>query len=186
LIGLYENFPEVHHGTARFSCAVPTQDIQIILLQFLQNLNRNKESISLPEFIRQGIRVELEVGVADGLAFDYLNEESLERCLNAVSKNALPVLDLFFVVRYYVVDGAKRKPLKFDYYIVRFLFREGEVEMLVHHERGPRHLAVEELVRFLYSKINHELKTKKMNLLSIISIQTVGSGELANDDLFNS
>jgi len=185
LIGFYENFPEVHHGTTRFSCAVPIQDIQTILLRFLQSLNGNKESISLPEFIQHGIRVELEVGVADGLAFDFLNEESLERCLNAVSKNALHVLDLFFVVRYYVVDGVKRKPLKFDYYIVRFLFGEGEVEMLVHHERGPRHLAVEELVKFLYNRINHVLKTKKMNLLSIISIQTVGSGELADDDLFN-
>jgi len=185
LIGLYEIFPEVHHGTAHFSNAIPNPDLQRILFQFLQRVNEKKESISLPEFIRHKIRVELEVGVADGLTFDYFDKESLKRCLDAISKNALPVLDLFFVVRYYVHDGAKRKPLKFDYYIVRFLFREDEVEMLVHHERGPRHLAVEELIKFHLNRINRELKAKKMSPLKIISIQTVGSGEFANDELFN-
>jgi hypothetical protein len=151
------------------------------MLQFLNRLNEKKESLSLPEFTRHKIRVELEVGVADGLAFEYFNEESLERCLNAILKNALSVLDLFFVVRYYVHDGVKRKPLKFDYYIVRFLFKEKEIEMLVHHERGPRHLAVDELIRFYFNRINRELKAKKMSTLEQISIQTVGSGEFAED-----
>jgi hypothetical protein len=172
LIGLYENFPEVRHGFAFFSSAVPTQDLQRMLLQFLQRLNENKESLSLAEFIRHKIRVELGVGVADGLVFDYLNKEGMERCLNEVSKAALPVLDLFFVVRYYVHDGIKRKPLKFDYFIVRFLFRENEVEILVHHERGPRRLAIEELIKFPFSRINRELKAKKMTPLKQISIRT--------------
>jgi hypothetical protein len=173
LIGLYENFPEVHHGTAHFSIAIPAQDLQRMLLQFLQRLNENKESISLAEFTRHKIRVELEVGVADGLAFDYFTEEILERCLDAVSKTALPVLDLFYVVRYYVPDGAKRKPLKFDYHFVRFLFRENEVEMLVHHERGPRRLAVEELIKFHLNRVNRELKAGGMSPLKPIFIRTV-------------
>jgi hypothetical protein len=173
LIGLYENFPDVRHGIARFSCAVPIQDLQKILLQFLQRLNEKKESINLAEFARHRIRVELDVGVADGLAFDYFNEESLERCLNVISKTALPVLDLLFVVRYYVSDGTKQKPLKFDYYIVRFLFGENEIEVLVHHERGPRHLAVEELIKFNYNRINRSLKASKMTPLKQIFIRTV-------------
>jgi hypothetical protein len=182
LIGFYENFPEVHHGTVHFSCEVPTQDLQKILLQFLLRVNEKKESLSLPEFTRHKIRVELEVGVADGLAFDYFNKENLERCLNAVSKNALSGLDLFFVVRYYVHDGAKRKPLKFDYYIVRFSFGEKEIEMLVHHERGPRRLAVDELIKFFFNRINRELKAKKMSTMKQISIQTVGSGEFTDEE----
>jgi hypothetical protein len=173
LIGLYENFPEVHHGIAHFSTAVPTQDLQRTLLQFLQRLNENRETIGLAEFVRHKIRVELEVGVADGLAFDYFNEEILERCLNAISKTALPVLDLFYVVRYYVPNGAKRKPLKFDYHFVRFLFREHEVEMLVHHERGPRRLAVEELIKFHFSRVNRELKAREMSPLKLIFVRTV-------------
>ena len=185
MIGLYENFPDIRHGFAHFSNAVPIPDLQRILLQFLQRVNENKESVSLAEFTRHKIRVELEVGVADGLAFDYFDKESLKRCLDATSKNALPVLDLFYVVRYYVPDRAKRKPLKFDYYIVRFLFREDEVEMLVHHERGPRHLAVEELIKFHLNRINRELKAKKLSPLKPISIQTVGSGEFANEELFD-
>jgi hypothetical protein len=149
LIGLYENFPDVHHGIAHFLGTVPTQDLQRTLLQFLRKLNEKNENLSL----------------ADGLTFDYLNEENYKHCLNEISKNVLPALDLFIVVRYYVPDGAKRKPLKFDYYLVRILFREQEHEILVHHEKGPRHLAVEELIDFYFNRINRELKAQKLNPL---------------------
>ena len=173
MIGLYENFPDVHHGIAHYSSTVPTQDLQRTLLQFLRRLNEKKENLSLAEFIRHKVRVELDVGIADGLAFDYLNKENFKRCLNEISKNALPALDLFIVVRYYVPDGAKRKPLKFDYFLVRILFREQEVEMLVHHERGPRHLAVEELIEFHFNRINRELKAQGMNPLEHVLTRAV-------------
>jgi hypothetical protein len=165
LIGLYENFPDVHHGTAQFLSTVPTQDLQRTLLQFLRRLNEKRENLSLAEFVRHKVRVELDVGVADGLTFDYLNEENFERCLNEISKNVLPALDFFIAVRYYVPDGAKRKPLKFDYYLVRILFREQELEMLVHHEKGPRHLAVEELIDLYFNRINRELKAQGLKPL---------------------
>jgi hypothetical protein len=165
LIGLYENFPDVHHGIAHFLSKVPTQDLQRTLLQFLRKLNEKRENLSIAAFVRHKVRVKLDVGIADGLTFDYLNEENFDRCLNEISKNVLPALDLFNVVRYYVPDGAKRKPLKFDYYLVRILFREQELEMLVHHEKGPRHLAVEELIDFYFYRINRELKAQRLNPL---------------------
>jgi hypothetical protein len=165
LFGLYEDFPDVHHGVAHFQCAAPTQDLQRMLLQFLRRLNEKRENPSLAEFTKHKVRVEFDVGVADGSSFDYLDKANLERCLSEVSKSALPVLDLFVVVRYYVPDGAKRKPLKFDYYLVRTLFREKEFEMLVHHEKGPRHLAVEELVELFFNRINRELKAQGFSAL---------------------
>ncbi len=173
MFGLYENFPDVHHGVARFLYAVPTQDLQRILLQFLLMLNEKRESPSLAEFVRHKVRVEFDVGVAEGMSFGYLDEEYLGRCLSEVSKSALPVLDVFVVVRYYVPDGAKQKPLKFDYYLVRIMFGEKEFDMIVHHEKGPRHLAVEELVELFFNRINRELKAQGLSALKKGPVRTV-------------
>jgi len=173
LIGLYENFPEVHHGIAHFINKTSTQDLQKTFLHCLRRLNEKRESPSLAEFIRHKVKVEFDIGIADGMSFEYLDEKGLERCVNEVSNAALQVLDLYVVARYYVPDGEKRKPLKFDYFLVRILFSEQELEMLVHHEKGPMHLAVEELIELFFTRINRELKNQGFNPLERGLMRTV-------------
>lgn len=168
-----------------FSCSIEAQELQKIVLQFLQRFNVNEEKVSLIEFTWRKTQVMLEIGVADGLTFNYLNREVLEDCLKVISKSALSILDLLFVVRYYIIKDAERKPLKFDYYLVRFTFGENEIKMFVHHEKGPRHLPVDELMKFLYTKINCELRSKNIDPMTLVSIQTVGTDELAEYRLFN-
>ncbi|MBS7615553.1 hypothetical protein KEJ18_07510 [Candidatus Bathyarchaeota archaeon] len=185
MIGIYDNFPETQHGAVIFSCKTQIQELKKTLLIFLQELNEQIEHLELPEFVKQNIHAKMDVGVADGLTFDYFDSECLKHCLREVSNNALSTLDLFFIVRYYIINGVKRKPLKFDYYITRFLFRENTVELLVYHDKGPRHLAVEEMVKFLFNNINHKLLSKQMSPLILISIRTVGSNELSGDDWLN-
>ena len=173
MIGLYENFPDIHHGVARFLYTASTQDLQRTLLQFLGELNEKKEKPNLSEFGKNRVKVEFDVGVAEGVSFTYLDDENEERCLNEVSRSALPVLDAFVVVRYYIPDVGKRKPLKFDYYLVRIVFGEKEFDMIVHHEKGPRHLAVEELVELFFTKISRGLKAQGLGALEKGLIRTV-------------
>ncbi len=185
MIGIYDNFPDVHHGAVIFSCKIQTQELQKTLLVFLQELNEQIKPLEIPEIIKQNIHVKMDVGIADGLTFNYFDLKCLKHCLREISNNVLPTLDLFFVVRYYIISGVNRRPLKFDYYILRFLFKENAVELLVYHDKGPRHLAVEELVKFLFNSINHELRSKQMSPLSLVSIRTVGSNELGGDNWLN-
>ncbi|MBS7657273.1 hypothetical protein KEJ33_05050 [Candidatus Bathyarchaeota archaeon] len=182
MIGVYDNFPAIRHGAVIFSCKSETLELQKTILFLLQSLNEQNEPLKLPEFAKKNIHVKMDVGVADGITFNYFDLECLKCCLKEVSNNALHTLDLFFIIRYYLINGAKSRPLKFDYYIIRFLFRENTVELLVYHDKGPRHLAVEEMIKFLFNKINHELQSKQMSPLILVSIRTVGSDELGGDD----
>ena len=173
LLGTYDDFPQIHHGTAQFANSVPTTDLQRVILNCLQKLNENPDGLILQELSKQHIRVEMEAGVADGLTFSSLDRNVLSQCLSAVSESGFKMLDFFLVVRYYRVEAAAKMPLKFDYYIMRFIFREEEVEMLVHHERGTRRLAVKELMAFQIHRINRELKATGNAPLKMIGVRAI-------------
>lgn len=169
MLGTYDDFPQIHHGTARFSYSVKTIELQRAILNCLLELNENTEGLTIPELARQNMKVEMEAGVADGLTFNFLNRDVHKQCLKAASESGFKTLDFFLAVRYYRIEDAAKKPLKFDYYIMRFMFEEKEVEMCVHHERGTRRLAVKEFMSFQVYRINNELKaTRKVPIKTIV------------------
>ena len=99
-------------------------------------LNASKGGPSLPEFSRNNIKVELETGIANGLAFDYIEDEVLDRVVKQASQQAFSMLDFFCVARYYLVDEKSLRALRFDYYMLRFRFGEREMELRVYHEKS--------------------------------------------------
>jgi hypothetical protein len=173
LLGTYDDFPQIHHGTARFSYSVSTIELQRAILNCLLGLNENTDGLDLPELTKQNIRVEMEAGVADGLTFSSLDRDILSQCLMLASRSGFKTLDFFLVVRYYHVEATAKTPLKFDYYIVRFIFGQEELEILVHHERGTRRLAVKEFIAFQIHRINHVLKATKKARLRMIDVRAV-------------
>ena len=75
-------------------------------------------------------------------------------------------MDIFCAIRYYKkVQDEKKRPLRFDYYMLRFLFNKNTVEMLVLHERGPRYVSPEEIITFLANKINEAFSKKVLKSL---------------------
>ena len=173
MLGIYEHFPDIYHGSALFSSSAPSIEIEKILLTVLHRLNQNRENLSLPGFVWNGIDVEVNVGIADDLTFSYIDEEILHLCLRTLSETVFSTLDFLFIVKYYVPENGNRKPLRFDYYIVRFTFRTGEVEILVYHEKGTRRLAVEDLIMFIMEEVNRELKKRKKSSLKKIHLRAV-------------
>jgi len=157
LFGVYENFPEMHHGVVRFSHKNPTKELQKVLIQCLCQLNQQEEELDIPESSRHNVNIKMDFGIADGLTFNYLNKEVLQHCQAISSQQTFPALDFLCIIRYYAKEKGKRSPLRFDYHMLRFLFRESEVELQVFHEKGTRRLSTEDLVTFLAEKINRAL-----------------------------
>ncbi|MCS7119860.1 MAG: hypothetical protein RMJ07_04965 [Nitrososphaerota archaeon] len=135
------------------------------MVNALHTLNKSERGPSLPEFMDHMIQIIVEFGVADEITFEYIDREVLNRCLEAIEKEEVRVLDFLCIVRYYNLRGGKRLPLRFDYYIVRFVFEDREMQILVYHERGTRRLAIEDLLEFVVQAVNVELERMEMKPL---------------------
>ncbi len=104
-----------------------------------------------------GGTVVFEFGLADTDCFCYLNAEENERLKKAIEAEPLPVMDWFVGIRYYRNSGGKKSPLKFDYYVLRMGFNpKGAMAMSVSHERGPRYLSPEDLLKFVFHRLNQD------------------------------
>lgn len=120
------------------------------------------------------IEVSFEVGVAEDVEFNYLDKEELDRFQKGIVEKELPILDLFCVVRYHVVnDIKKRVPLKFDYHLLRFTFQKNSMELRICHERGTRRVPLEDLITFITKRINEELSKKQLKPLNLEYLRTL-------------
>lgn len=156
-LGVYSGFPENIHYLTEYKVFSSTRQLQHKLLKFLGDINRRElvfEQISIPT-IPDGVVI-FEFGVAEDAGFNYLNEEEVKRALELVENGHVGKLDFFCSIRYYKNTGGKRGALKFDYYMLRAVFRKGAIEMRVFHERGPRYLSPEDLVGFIVDSLNRE------------------------------
>jgi len=167
LFGTYEYFPEIYHGVANFSYTTPTKKLQRILIELLYQINQRKGGLNFPEFTRQNIKVELEIGIADGLTFNYLDREVLKQYQEKYSRKVFPKLDFLCIARYYVTKKKHQSSLRFDYYMLRFLFNKKKATLRVYHEKGTRRLPIGDLIRFLMEKINQELSREKSSPIQI-------------------
>ena len=161
LLGHYENFPTVIHNVSRFTHQSTEKKLQKTILHVFHRLNQEKYDLNaLSPFFSAKCEVSFEFGAAEGVVFNYLDEEELKRFQESITKEALPTLDFFCVVRYHALKEGRRVPLKFDYYLLRFVFQGNGVEMQISHERGTRRVSLEDLSNFIIEQINKELPQK--------------------------
>lgn len=165
MFGIYDFFPENLHGIARFSYHASIRKLQGILIYTLHQLNQCTENPL--DFAHFNMELILEFGIADGITFNYLDRQMLKHCLERFRGQTFSTLDFFCVARYHIAEGEKRKPLRFDYYILRFLFYEKEIELQVFHEKGTQRLSIEDLIMLLMKNINQELRKRNLNPLNM-------------------
>jgi hypothetical protein len=170
LFGVYKNFPENYHGIAHFTCKSPTEILQKIFFSSLFKINVGKGNLRFLKH-RFGMKIIMEIGIADGITFEYITEELAEKL--SKKKKIFTVLDFLCIVRYYVMKAGKKKPLRFDYYILRSLFNEGSVELQVFHEKGVQHISIEDLIMFFIKNINKELKKNKFKQLKMVNLHAL-------------
>ena len=155
MLGFYENFPVNIHRTESFTSSLSSKKLQQRLIQVLHKINRETfsfEEIAYPT-VPEGTII-FETGLAEAKSFNYIDKEETKRVLTALRKETFRSMDFFCAVRYYKGTGEKKKPLKFDYYMMRTIFGEKTMEVQVFHERGPRYISPEDIVKFLVNEIN--------------------------------
>jgi hypothetical protein len=164
LLGRYENFPENVHGVTRFETQNPTKENQKAILAAFYRLNAETFGLGdVTPYLKQDYEVGFEFGVAEGIEFNFLESNELNRCLENVNETETEVLDFFFAVRYHCVrNGGRHVPLKFDYCVMRCLFYEGGLEIRIRHEKGPQRVPLDELTGFLVKQVNVELSHRML------------------------
>lgn len=175
MLGQYEKFPQIVHGIGTFAYKFPVVALQQAVLQTFRRLNKETYDYSdITHFPSLQCKVSFEVGIAEDIAFNFLDDEELERCQKSIEKDALPFLDFFCVARYHVLKAnGKRIPLKFDHYFLRFVFYQRDLELRIVHERGTQHIYLEDLVNFTIRQINNELTERKLETLSKRYLRTL-------------
>lgn len=163
--GIYDNFPTEVHRT--IFCEVPKSNIRVqeSLLQLFQALNQETfrlKDVAYPSISR--CTVIFDFGIAKATNFYYLSREETEKFLKVARKRKFPVIDFFCVVRYYRKEKNLRTPLNFDYYILRFRFDKGPMVIQVFHEKGPRHVSPQEIIKFFINQINKTLTDESLTL----------------------
>jgi hypothetical protein len=175
LLGHYEKFPEPIHGIALFEHQGSVKSIQRAVLYAFQRLNHEVFDLSsVTPYLKQKCEVNFEFGVADGFAFNFLDERELEQCLKHISEEELRILDFFFVIRYHATSKRdKRVPLRFDYHLLRFKFQKDRLEMQVRHEKGTRRIPIDDLTKFIAERLNVELSRRMQNSLVLVHFEKV-------------
>jgi hypothetical protein len=169
-LGLYEKFPANIHRIDSFNSTLSSKQLQQKLIQVFHKVNQNEftfEEVANPT-VPQGTII-FEFGIAESGDFNFIDNEELKKTTKFLTKETLPSIDFFCSIRYYRGSGEKRSPLKFDYYMLRTVFRKDFFEVQIFHERGPRYISPEELTMFIFRKINDLSTNKKKNFLKKVS-----------------
>jgi hypothetical protein len=169
MLGRYENFPENIHVTMSFTTRFTDQKLQRKIMATSREINRKSfsfEEIGIP--IMHGCTLNFEVGIAEGKSFNYINDEETKRVLSVLKKQSFRVMDFFVAVRYHKAEDQKKTPLRFDYYMVRFVFSGNNyVELQVFHERGPRHIAPADVIDLISREVNGASTRKILNKVQL-------------------
>lgn len=175
-LGTLFEFPKPLHARASLSFDVSPVSLQKALFRSLGSLEgflvaRDVTVADRGGYLPGAFRV--LVGVGDGDGFDVLDDEEEERVMSRIeSRGAFDALDLSFHLRYRIERSPGSK-VRQDRYLVRLVFRPGNVEVLLHHVKGLRRVEGDELVDLIISHLNSELEKQRFSLVKIDSFASV-------------
>jgi len=155
MLGFYNNFPTNVHKTVRFVTSISEKTLEKGLTETFYKLNNGTfslEEVAIPSIPE--CTVIFELGVAEGDDFNYLDEEEKNRLLKVIEKKPFSTMDFLCVIRYYKLRNGIRRPLKFDYYMLRFSFNKKTTQIRVFHEKGLMYVSHKDLPYFIADKIN--------------------------------
>jgi hypothetical protein len=172
LLGFYEDFPAFSHAKADFTCLTSTRILQGTIAATAYILNSLEYDLNAITRTKISCKIGFEFGIAEDSSFNYLDLEEIERFRKTLSKKEIiSYTDFLCIVKYHMTNGGKRQPLKFDNYMLRFIFQKPKVQLRVFHEKGTQRLSIEELIEFLTKQVNaqlEEIEAKPLRLNSLI------------------
>jgi hypothetical protein len=154
-LGIFDNFPPNIQYVQSFTSNIPSRQLQQSLIQVFFEVNNKKfsfEEVGHPTI--PGCQIIFEFGLADADCFNYIDDEELKKAMDLLANQILENMDFFCVVRYYKGEGLERRPLKFDYYLIRTVYNRSVFEIQVYHKKGLRYFPPEDLSLFIFNKLN--------------------------------
>ena len=112
-----------------------------------------------------------EFGIADGDTFNFFDAHELRKIQKVLEETPLDLIDFYCAIRYHITEpSGKRRPLKFDYKILRFTFNDKDMKLAAYHERGNQHIPIEDLVEFFQKQINKRLVQTRHRTIKLIRL----------------
>jgi hypothetical protein len=155
-LGEFAHFPTTVHGIGRIAFRCRASEIKQAIVETMRELDGRQQFVPLSISGLQGEvdgRMGFEVGAANGVVFERLDEAAASALREYVSKNEdLRVLDFMLIVTYHYHGVKRQLPVRFDHHHIRFSFLRGEKvgDVLIHHIRGTRRLPFDELLQAIF------------------------------------
>jgi hypothetical protein len=150
MLGVYEHFPNNVHTIARFRISITQKMLQKSIVKALFELHQKPfpiEEVTDPSI--PNCTALFEFGIAETNNFIFLDKEEIKKVLRKIKRKPFHIMDLFCAILYYKTQKLEKVPLKFDYYLIRLMFKKKTLETRVVHERGPRHMSPLDVVQFM-------------------------------------
>lgn len=176
-LGEFINFSDIIHGMSIISFRCPLQKMQGAVIEAMLNLNGREEqrlvSLSALPIEAKGI-MSFEIGLANGIFFDYLDKPIANNIKEYLSLNSNHRnLDFLLVATYHYNLNGKYLPLKFDHHQIRFFFNTGKIEVLLHHAQGTRRLPLDELLQIIFDEIKRIVKRERLGEIKVETTKTL-------------
>jgi len=176
-LGRFTNFPSTRHGTATISHKASNLRIQRIIIESLRELNGYTSpqvlSVASGSGTRQG-EVRFEVGVANGVAFQFFDEETLRELMRLLkNRQPFPVLDVLIIVCYYYPKNGRNVPLNFDHHLLRFTFSPGKFTTGLFHMKGIRRIPLDDLLHQVINRVKRKMVENRLKTFKLEYLRTL-------------
>lgn len=112
--------------------------------------------------------VGFEVGVAEGIFFNYLDDDEVFRLTRPLGPRwRYPLLDLLIIVTYHYFQEGKKIALNFDHHYFRFTYGRAKLEIKVFHMKGIRRMPLNELLNRVITRINERMEKDYLRSLIV-------------------
>jgi len=179
VLGTFTNFPTIIHGLAKISHRYTIYKMQKATIQALCDLNGYEENkiVSRSNDLKKQenclFKSVFEIGVANGMFFDYLNETNVNRTINVIRTEKKFSLDFLVIITYHYIQENKKIPLRFDHHLLRFRFYKEIIEVLLFNSKGIRRMSLEDFLNKITNKIYLTSKSLGLQFIKIEQIKTL-------------
>ncbi|UCH01730.1 MAG: hypothetical protein JSV20_07755 [Candidatus Bathyarchaeota archaeon] len=179
VLGTFTNFPAIIHGLAIISHRYTIYKMQKATIQALCDLNGYRENRNVSRSNDSNkqenclFKISFEIGVANGVFFDYLNEKNAKRIIKAIRTKKKFSLDFLVIITYHYIRMNKKIPLRFDHHLLRFRFYKEKMEVLLFNSKGIRRMSLEDLLNKITNKIYLTSKSIGLQSITIEQIKTL-------------
>ena len=176
-LGIFRNFPTIVHGIGEAFHNGQIYKIQQATIMGLKELNNYREPYPLSISGKSGTYIGtlgFEVGVADDIYFNYLDDETVQRLYNLLNpRRNYNILDFLIIVTYHYTQQKRSIALNFDHFHFRLVFNKRRIECRVFHHKGIRRMSIDELLNRIFNGIRKNMTQSSLSILTVRRMKTL-------------